>query len=99
MLLLFFVQTVVKIIEDGGNPECRNEINDTPLHSLVKAKFKDEREKQSCVLALLAYGDCDPDCKNADGKTALHLAVEVSLACYICIIVSSVACGSSIVEF
>jgi len=76
-LLPFFVQTVVKIIEEGGNPECRNKINDTPLHTLVKAQFKDVYVKQSCVLALLAYGDCDPDCKNADGKTALHLAVEV----------------------
>ena len=34
-------------------------------------------------MALLAYGECDPNSKTADGKTALHLAVEVCT--YVCI--------------
>ena len=34
-------------------------------------------------MALLAYGECDPNSKTADGKTALHLAVEVRMCVYI----------------
>ena len=54
-------------------------MNNTPLHTLVKAKFSDDNVKLDCIVALLAYGGCDPDSNTADGKTALHLAVEVCI--------------------
>lgn len=49
------------------------------MHTLIKTKFSDINVKLDCILALLAYGGCDPDSKTADGKTALHLAVEVCI--------------------
>ena len=52
-------------------------MNNTPLHTLIKTNFKDSSVKLECIVALLAYGGCDPDSRTADGKTALHLAVEV----------------------
>ena len=36
-------------------------------------------------MGLLAYGECDPNNKTADGKTALHLAVEVHM--YVLVVV------------
>ena len=58
-------------------------MNNTPLHTLVKEKFSDNIVKLDCIVALLAYGGCDPDSKTADGKTALHLAVEVCACTYV----------------
>ena len=48
------------------------------------------------MLALLAYGDCDPDCKNADGKTALHLAVEVCMHAVLQVVTSVVQVNSAV---
>ena len=72
------LQTIINIIEGGGDPECRDSLNNTPLHTLIKAKFSDASVKLDCIVALLAYGECDPNSKTTDGKIALHLAVEVS---------------------
>ena len=37
------------------------------------------QERFRCVIALLAYGRCDPNCQNREGITPLHLAVEVAI--------------------
>ena len=71
------LQTIIKIIESGGDPEYRDNLGNTPLHTLIKAKFSNDIVKLDCIVTLLAYGGCDPDIRTTDGKTALHLAVEV----------------------
>ena len=45
---------------------------------------KAAQERVSCVVALLAYGRCDPNCQNREGMTPLHLAVEVLTHVAIC---------------
>ena len=59
-----------------------NSSGNTPLHTLVEKQFSD-KDKFNCVVALLAHGVCNPNKKTIDGKTALHLAVEVCIC--ICI--------------
>ena len=40
--------------------------------------WKESSQKRvSCIIALLAYGRCDPSCQNGEGMTPLHLTVEV----------------------
>lgn len=37
------------------------------------------QEKLNCVVALLAHGECNPNCPTTGGMTPLHLAVEVHI--------------------
>ena len=85
------VQTIIALIEGGANPHTRNQHGDTPLHSIIKTislaksgSWSEEKtkkvaaKKQSCLVALLTYGNCDPNCRAGNGMTPLHLAVEVN---------------------
>ena len=72
-----YLQTIIKIIEGGGDPEFRDNLGNTPLHTMIEAKFSNDIDKLNCIVTLLAYGGCDPDSRTTGGKSALHLAVEV----------------------
>jgi len=58
---------------------------DTPLHAVIRAEYNKEdklvaEERQNCVLTLLAYANCDPNCRNLkDGATPSHVAAQVSV--------------------
>jgi len=85
------MQTIIALIEGGADPHTRNQLGDTPLHTIIKTVHpikgdtwnedkmkKAAMRKQSCLVSLLTYGNCDPNCRTRDGMTPLHLAVEVS---------------------
>jgi len=76
-------------MEGGADPRTKNQHGDIPLHTIIKTNpiksnsWSDEKIKkaalikQSCLVALLTYGNCDPNYKTKNGMTPLHLAVEV----------------------
>ena len=52
------------------------------MHAVIRAEYDKENktittERQECVLALLAYGGYDPNCRSKGGMTPLHLAANV----------------------
>ena len=65
---------------DGADPNITNSEQDAPIHSLVKRKAagkKQLEEKMHLLVTLLTFGNVDIERQNADGYTALHLAVMV----------------------
>ena len=47
--------------------------------TVEKMKEATAQEKLNCVVALLAHGQCDPNCPTTGDMTPLHLAVEVCI--------------------
>ena len=56
-----------------------NHQGNTPLHSLVKRKFKPKVEqlKFDLLITILVYSDVEINLPSGCGNTALHMAVEV----------------------
>ncbi|XP_065899391.1 85/88 kDa calcium-independent phospholipase A2-like isoform X2 [Dysidea avara] len=80
--------TMVHLLDNGADDSTRNQENKTPLHAIIRHDHsvsgsstsyeykRTTKEKQNCVVALLAHGKCDINSKTNRGMTPLHLAVE-----------------------
>ena len=76
------LQTIVTLLDHGADILTRNQQGDTALHAIIRAEYDKENkmvatERQECVLALLAYGRYDPNCRSKGGMTPSHLAANV----------------------
>src|SRR5262249_51516156 len=59
------------LLDGGGDPNCRNDDGDTPLHLVVKSRLV--RDPSSFIGLLLSRG-ADPGIRNRQGRTALDEA-------------------------
>ena len=82
-MFCILLQTIEVLLEFGADILTSNNRGDLPLHAIIRAEYNHEnklaaKDRQNCVLVLLAYANCDPNCRNLkDGATPLHVAAQV----------------------